>query len=389
MTRREADLILVVACSLALIVVILAFPFARPARIVLALLFVMFLPGYALTAALFPRKDQIDLVERIALSLGLSIAVVPLIGLALNYSPWGIRLYPALAFVALFIVLAAAAALVRRRMLSADEAFGITVPVRWPGWPRAHMADGLLVLALVPLAAAVGVAGYFVTGARGGAESFTEFYVLGADGTAQSYPSAVRVGESAALTLGVVNHEGKHTRYRIEARVAGEQMSDIDGLLLADGQRWENTISLVPTRVGDNQKVEFLLYEDGGAEPYRAVHLWLDVGGALVRAIPRTEARPSPTPVPSPTATPPAPAATGVLAEEQAPEPPEEAAEASQPPQYQVHVVVGGEYLSAIARGYGVPLNAVIAANDLENPDLIYPGQEILIPAGSAPGEGD
>jgi uncharacterized membrane protein/LysM repeat protein len=389
MARREADLILVVACSLALIVVILAFPSARLARMVLALLFVLFFPGYALTAALFPRKDQIDLVERIALSLGLSIAVVPLIGLALNYSPWGIRLYPALAFVALFIVLAAAAALVRRRMLSADEAFGITVPVRWPGWSRAPVADGLLVLALVPLAAAVGVAGYFVIGARGGAESFTEFYVLGPDGTAQSYPSAVRVGESAALTLGVVNHEGKHTRYRIEARVGGEQMSDTYGLLLADGQRWENTISLVPTRVGDSQKVEFFLYKDGGGQPYRAVHFWLDVGGALVGAIPQTEARPSPAPVPSPTATPTAPEATGVLAEEQAPEPPEEAAEASQTQQYQVHMVVRGEYLSAIATGYGVPLNAVIAANDLEDPDLIYPGQEILIPAGSAPGEGD
>lgn len=389
MTRREADLILVAACSLALIVVILAFPFARPTRIVLALFFVLFFPGYALTAALFPGKDQIDLVERIALSLSLSIAVVPLIGLALNYSPWGIRLYPVLAFVALFIVMAAAAALVRRRMLSADEAFGVTVPVRWPGWSRARMADGLLVLALVPLAAAVGVAGYFVVSARGGAESYTEFYVLGADGMAQSYPSAVRVGESAALTLGVVNHEGVRTPYRIEARVGGEQMSDIDGLLLADGQRWENIISLVPTRVGDNQKVEFFLYKDGGAEPYRAVHLWLDVGGALVRAIPGTEARPSPTPVPSPTATPPTPAPTGVLADEQAPEPPEEAAEAPQTPPYQVHVVVRGECLSAIARRYGVPLNEVIAANDLEDPDLIYPEQEILIPAGSAPGEGD
>src|SRR3972149_42796 len=97
MTRRELDLLLVVASSLVLTAIILAIPSAKPARIILGLPFVLFFPGYALMAALFPRKDDIDPIERVALSLGLSIAVVPLIGLALNYSPWGIRLDPILA----------------------------------------------------------------------------------------------------------------------------------------------------------------------------------------------------------------------------------------------------------------------------------------------------
>ena len=64
MARRQADVTLVVACSLGLVLVILAFPSAEPARLVLALPFVLFFPGYALTAALFPRRGQIDLVER-------------------------------------------------------------------------------------------------------------------------------------------------------------------------------------------------------------------------------------------------------------------------------------------------------------------------------------
>jgi uncharacterized membrane protein len=33
---------------------------------------VLFLPGYALIAALFPRKDDLDGIERIALSFGLT-----------------------------------------------------------------------------------------------------------------------------------------------------------------------------------------------------------------------------------------------------------------------------------------------------------------------------
>jgi len=37
-----------------------------PVRIILALLLVLFLPGYSLIAALFPRKDDLDGIERIA-----------------------------------------------------------------------------------------------------------------------------------------------------------------------------------------------------------------------------------------------------------------------------------------------------------------------------------
>ncbi|MFX1486634.1 MAG: DUF1616 domain-containing protein [Promethearchaeota archaeon] len=64
-------------------------------RWVLGALFVFFLPGYALTTAIFPLKD-LDSVEEIALSFGLSLAVTPLLGLMLNFTPWGITLTPIL-----------------------------------------------------------------------------------------------------------------------------------------------------------------------------------------------------------------------------------------------------------------------------------------------------
>ena len=65
-------------------------------RTIFGLIMVLFLPGYALIAALFIGKDDLDAIERIALSFGLSIAVVPLLGLGLNYTPFGIRLIPIL-----------------------------------------------------------------------------------------------------------------------------------------------------------------------------------------------------------------------------------------------------------------------------------------------------
>jgi len=62
-------------------------------RYILGSIFVLFLPGYTLIKTLFPTKE-IDNIERTALSIGMSLALVPLTGLLLNYTPWGIRLTP-------------------------------------------------------------------------------------------------------------------------------------------------------------------------------------------------------------------------------------------------------------------------------------------------------
>jgi hypothetical protein len=75
-----------------------AFPFAY-IRIGFGLVFILSLPGYSLVRALFPgalpvktSSETLDDLERLALSVGASLALVPLVGLALNYTPWGITL---------------------------------------------------------------------------------------------------------------------------------------------------------------------------------------------------------------------------------------------------------------------------------------------------------
>jgi uncharacterized membrane protein len=54
-------------------------------------------------------------IERVALSFGMSIAVTALIGLWLNYTPWGIRLEPILYSISAFIIILSAVAIFRRR----------------------------------------------------------------------------------------------------------------------------------------------------------------------------------------------------------------------------------------------------------------------------------
>jgi len=58
-------------------------------RYVLGSIFVLFLPGYTFIKTLFPAKE-LNTFERIALSMGLSLALVPVIVLLLDYTPWGI-----------------------------------------------------------------------------------------------------------------------------------------------------------------------------------------------------------------------------------------------------------------------------------------------------------
>ena len=106
--------------ALALATTILVFTVAENsypivyARYLLGSVFVLWLPGYSFIKALFPTKvpiptgtKELDNIERIALSLGLSLALVIITGLLLNYTPWGIRVTPiTLSLLALTTILA-------------------------------------------------------------------------------------------------------------------------------------------------------------------------------------------------------------------------------------------------------------------------------------------
>ncbi len=91
---KSAPLWLTVFVSIATLSTVYLIPQEEPwliARIITGAVFVLFMPGYALVQILFPLKDM-EVVERIVLSIGLSFAVSPIIGLMLNYILWGIRL---------------------------------------------------------------------------------------------------------------------------------------------------------------------------------------------------------------------------------------------------------------------------------------------------------
>ncbi len=251
-------------------------------RVVLVFPLILFLPGYALLSALFPKHSKLCGLERVVLSFGLSIAIVPLIGLILNYTPLGITLLPILISTTILILVSSAVALYRQRKLPAGECFSVTINIRPTNWQRMGKWDKILSASLV--LATLSLAGYLIyfTATPNQGERFTEFYILNAEGKAENYPRQVVLGESVELTVGIVNREYVDTSYRVTIRTNGLKNAEMVTGVLANKERREEKIGFVPQDAGEGQKVELWLYKNNESRPYNdsSIHFYLDVTDA-------------------------------------------------------------------------------------------------------------
>ena len=285
--HTPTDIKLVIALVLLTdIFVLIPFLNDSPIRTVLGLPMVLFLPGYALIAALFPGKDDLDGIERIALSFGLSIAVVPLIGLILNYTPWGIRLVPILVFLTNFTILMSIVAIYRREALG-NNAFSVpfremyeSVIAEINEKPGSQLDQILTIVLMISiLLSAITLAYVVITPKQG--EKFTEFYILGPERMADNYKTHLELGESVYVIAGIVNHEYSVVNYSIVIRLNNETIEtppSLNHIALAHNVTWEKPVSFIPGVPGEDMKLEYLLYrEDNMTEPYRDLHLWINV----------------------------------------------------------------------------------------------------------------
>jgi uncharacterized membrane protein len=89
-------------------------------RNILGVVFVLFLPGYAFVKAIFQRNvpiktssESFDNIELLVLSIALSTALTPIVGLVLYYTPIGIGLTPITLSLLVLTLLFATAAMAR------------------------------------------------------------------------------------------------------------------------------------------------------------------------------------------------------------------------------------------------------------------------------------
>lgn len=309
--RVGKDFRLILLGGLILLLLIALAPalwFLQPLRLLLGLAYVLVVPGYCLTAALFPRRDDLDGIERAGLSLGLSIAWIPVLALVLDRLPWGLRLWPIVLGEMASILLLMAVAAWRRARQPAGMAHAPEPNWRLGPWWRSlptaekhlyRFVAAALVLSTLALAAV------FLLPAPD--EFMTEFYMLGPEGLAENFPQEARAGEELGVTLGIANQEQDARTYRVEVwavdpwaegrRALVAQAGPLD---LARGESIQWPITWRMPWSGDDQVVDVLLYSGPSAQPqfslqsfvselaqllqdspdappYRSLRLWLNV----------------------------------------------------------------------------------------------------------------
>ena len=278
--KSENELLVIDTLTILLILIIAFLP-SNLLHAILGLPVALFFPGYTLLAAVFPKKDDLNTIERTILSLGLSMLVVALIGLTLNYAPWGLKLYPVLFSTTIFIIAASVVASFRRHRLPFEEHFdkhlGFSLSFNLRKWTTtSRLYKGLSIALALAILAVIWTFGHAITTTEVG-ERFTQFYILNADGKSENYPKELLAGEETKVIVEVVNYERETMSYRLKTVVDGIANEEIGPVALAPQEKWKREVSFGSTRVGENQKVEFLLYKQEQAEPYLRTYLWIDV----------------------------------------------------------------------------------------------------------------
>ncbi|ELZ38098.1 hypothetical protein C471_10956 [Halorubrum saccharovorum DSM 1137] len=293
--RRSPDIATALAVAIAADAFALA-PVVRDTspRVVFGFLLVLWAPGYAVIAALFPPAAEegdapLDGFERAALSIAASALVAGASGVALSVLSVGVRPAP-LALALTAVTVGASAVALARRMR--------------PGTPRVEVptpgvsVDDRLTVAFVALAvAAVAVAGFAVASPP---EPYATLSIASADGSALTDDArTIAPGESVDLAVAVRNREREAVTYTVVvvARPAGAAAppdasaggsggtADPTELhrfsrIVAPGETWRRPHSASPPFPDDRTRVEYLLYRDAPpdaptiANADESVHVW-------------------------------------------------------------------------------------------------------------------
>lgn len=308
-----------------------------PIRVVVVLPLLLFLPGYAIVSFVYPGRPtdggtlrdsgrrSTDAVERVALSLALSLAVVPTVAVVANFVT-GIEPRPVALGVAGVTLVSVVLALVARARTPSEARFqfdarSLLGSVRERSFrtssPSLRRQQGLFdarsgteqlfnVLLIVAAVAVVASAGYAAVGVQSPADdaTYSEFYLLGENESGELTTAAVPMnfsqGEARPVYLGVENHEGQPVEYStvVQLQRVGpdgevEETSELDRVDLtvpADGSE-RVRIPVAPDLAGEELRLVFLHYQGEPPEsPTRAnayleTRVLIDVDGGGQAAI--------------------------------------------------------------------------------------------------------
>ncbi|WP_435154508.1 DUF1616 domain-containing protein [Haladaptatus sp. DFWS20] len=295
---------------------------ATPLAVVLGLPVALFAPGYAVVSFLFPeagpprptgwgepkriRREGISLTERISLSFGVSLCLLPLLGLSLSLPELSFDPVYVLAIVVGFTLAVIVFGAIRRVNVPADDRFSVSIR---GGASRIYGAlfddeTGFDVVLNVLLALSVVVAlsavGYAFAAPQDG-EHFSQLTLLNEtdDGEFVTADASVSFtpGETKPMYISVTNHEGERVKYtvvaelqRVEqrpdgsARIVEQQERKRFEQRLPAGGSWRTQHEISPTMAGEDLRLVYLLYKgDPPSNPSinnadEHAYVWITVG---------------------------------------------------------------------------------------------------------------
>jgi len=274
--------------------------FPPAARAVVALPLVVFLPGYALVAALFPRttasvpdgephapfagavEGVLSPTERVVLSFGTSLAVLPLVGLVNSAADLGFGTSALLGTVNSVVVFSLAVGVVRRLRAPPGERVAFS-PRSWSAavgrlFARQSRAETALTVAvLAAVLVATGSLGFALVAPADG-ESYTTVTLLteneSGDLVAGGYPANLTGESPASFVVGVANHEGQRTAYTVVTELQSVRVADGSTTVVEDrelartnrtvaaGDTWyaDQSVSAAPGLTGERLRLRFFVY---------------------------------------------------------------------------------------------------------------------------------
>jgi uncharacterized membrane protein len=265
MRQRSTDLLAAIAITPVAMVAMLVPATPAPVKVILGIVVVLVLPGYAVTAACIPdRSLRVRVPEYVCLTLGVSLSITVVGGLLLE----AIRRLDGITWSILLggiTLVASAVALKRRSVVDARHPQPGQFSSALPDIGR--MLRRGLWLGLVVLM----VAGAFAISINGAvnqqrSQQSTQLWML---------PSGTR-GPEQRVQVGLTNMQPTTTSYNLEVLASGKPVKQWPSIKLEPDEAWQTTLALPQSGAAPGTTVEAVLYlQQAPSTPYRTVDLRL------------------------------------------------------------------------------------------------------------------
>lgn len=276
--------------------------------VTVGLTFLLFVPGYTVTVALFPGEiqwngtgdvsDGLFPFDRLVLSVVVSIALAIIVGVNIEFTPLSISAPTVVGGLSIVTLIAVIVGAVRRSRVEERNATAWTA-ARSKQSGGSVLAGDHRTLATLMVVMAVGVSLVSVAVVAGTVErgeQYTEFGLLAENESgslvATGHPSEMTVEDATPLYYTITNREQRTETYYIVVQLQevtpngtvtrSERITGFRETVDAE-ETIQRGHTITPTFTGDDLRVQYLLYtsqppeEPSESNAYDHLHIWVDV----------------------------------------------------------------------------------------------------------------